>query len=45
MQSRGNGMAIRIRTKKAEGNYDVELSKMLGNPVLPEGMDYFDVID
>ena len=32
-------MAIRIRTKKAEGNYDVELSKMLGNPVLLEGMD------
>ena len=39
MQLRGNGMAIRIRTKKAEGNYDVGLSKMLGNPVLPEGID------
>lgn len=32
-------MAIRIKTKKAEGDYDQGLSKMLGNPVLPEGLE------
>lgn len=32
-------MAIRIKTKKAEGDYDQGLSKMLGNPVLPKGLD------
>lgn len=31
--------AIKLKIKKAEGEYDVGLSKMLGNPVLPEGMD------
>lgn len=29
-------MAIRIKVKKAEGEYDKGLSKMLGNPVLPK---------
>ena len=31
--------AIKLKIKKAEGEYDVGLSKILGNPVLPEGMD------
>lgn len=31
-------MAIRIKTSKAQGDYDQGLSKMLGNPVLPDGM-------
>ena len=30
--------AIRIKTRKATGDYDVGCSKMLGDPVLPEGM-------
>lgn len=30
--------AIRIKVKKAKGEYDVGLSKMLGDPVLPEDM-------
>ncbi len=29
---------IRIKTKKAEGKYDVGASKMLGDPVLPEAL-------
>ena len=31
-------MAIRLRVKKAEGDYDLGASKFLGNPVLPEKM-------
>ena len=31
-------MAIKLKIKKAEGEYDQGLSKMLGNPVLPEGL-------
>lgn len=31
--------AIRIKVKKATGDYDVGASKMLGNPVLPSGME------
>ena len=29
---------IKIKTRKAEGEYDKGCSKMLGNPTLPEGM-------
>ena len=30
--------AIKLKVKKASGDYDVGCSKMLGDPVLPEGM-------
>ena len=30
--------AIRIKTRRAEGEYDLGASKMLGNPVLPESI-------
>jgi len=30
--------AIKIKTKKAIGDYDLGCSKMLGNPTLPKGM-------
>ena len=29
-------MAIRLKIKKAEGDYDLGASKFLGNPVMPE---------
>lgn len=32
-------MAIRLKVRKAEGDYDLGASKFLGSPVLPEGME------